>query len=120
MNLGAVLREILLRDLPPTVLRDERGRHLIRPHELNHADYVGRAFDQIRVAGAHQPTVAQYLLETLGLLRGEVEQAGLADRAEPLRRQARLVLTTCRSGSPLPEDLDQVVAAARRAGFDTV
>jgi uncharacterized membrane protein len=117
VHLGAILRELLLRDLPPITISDQEGRWLVRPHEFTHADYVNRAFDQIRQAGVSQTAVAITLLATLGMLTSEVQATDLADRAVPLQKQAHLILAGCKAACPLPEDLEQVYAAAQKAGF---
>jgi uncharacterized membrane protein len=117
VHLGAIVCELLMRDLPPNIICGQEGRWLVRPHEFSHADYVDRAFDQIRQAGVSQTAIAITLLETIGMLIGEVEVIDLADRAVPLRKQAGLILAGCVAAHPLPEDLEQVYAAARKAGF---
>ncbi len=40
VHIGSVLRDLLSRDLPSLVLVDERGRRLVRPHDLAHSDYL--------------------------------------------------------------------------------
>jgi uncharacterized membrane protein len=117
VHLGSILREILLRDLPPTVFRDEAGRTLVFPHELSHGDYVVRAFAQIRHAGARQPAVALFTLRTMGMLRGEMRAAGLEERAGPIVEEARLVLQELEAGRALPEDVERVRDVARAEGL---
>lgn len=70
-----------------------------------------------RSAGVSQTAIAITLLETVGMLISEVDAIDLADRAVPLRKQANLILAGCKAACPLPEDLEQVCAAARKAGF---
>jgi uncharacterized membrane protein len=117
VHLGAILSELLLRDLPPIIISDQEGRWLVRPQEFTHADYVNRAFDQIRQAGVSQTAVAITLLATLGMVTSVVQTTDLADRVVPLQKQANLILAGCKAACPLPEDLEQVYAAARKAGF---
>lgn len=112
VHLGAVLYEILRRDLPPTVLHGQDGRLAWRPTELTHRDYVERAFDQIRRSAAPLPDVSLALLRTLSGLAAELEELGLAERVAPLRFQARLVVEGVAAAGVLPYDLDQVRAAA--------
>lgn len=112
VHLGSVLYEILRRDLPPVVVTGEGGRCLLRPHELTHADYVARSFDQIRRNITAMPDLCVALLRTLGALAQELEDLGLADRAEPLRRQACLVVAGAAGAGPLAEDLELVERAA--------
>ena len=114
VHLGWILRELLLRELPPGVVAGDDGRSVILPHELTHEGYVRRSFDQIRVAGARQPAVAVYLLEVLGMLIAEMGRAGRPGRVGPLRRQAELVVAGCEAAGPLPDDLERVRRVAAR------
>lgn len=115
-HLGEVVYEILCRDLPPTTVTGGGGRVLLRPHELTHADYVARAFDQIRMNSASMMGVCVALLQTLGGLARELDDLGL-ERDEPLRRQARLVVAGATASNPLADDLAVVRQAAVDAGF---
>lgn len=112
VHLGAVLRVLLLRDPPQTFWRDGRDRRLYMPHEPGHADLVDLAFDQIRRAGAAQPSIAVAQLESLGMLRGSLVEADLTDRLPPIRREARLVLEEAERAGVRPEDLERVRGAA--------
>lgn len=85
---------------------------MLRPHELNHADYVARSFDQIRRNITTMPDLCVALLRTLSTLAQELEDLGLDDRVEPLRHQARLVVAGAITAEPLPEDLAVVEQAA--------
>ncbi|CAN5237459.1 DUF2254 domain-containing protein [soil metagenome] len=117
VHLGEVLYEILRRDLPPAVRRGEDGRCVLRPCELTHDDYVGRAFDQIRTNAVAMPDLSVALLRTLGILATELDDLGLGHRVPPLARQARLVVAGATAKDPLPEDLELVRHAAITAGF---
>ena len=116
VHLGLVMRELLWRDLPPRV-RAVDGRRLMTVNDLTHEDFVNRAFDQIRLAGASQSAIAATLLHLLGGLAQDLERDGLADRALPARRQGELTLASYESTSPLPDDLARVRALADRHGF---
>ena len=116
VHLGEVLYEILRRDLPPATRAGSGGRFVLRPHEPTHADYVARAFDQIRMNIAPMPDLCVALLNTLGGLASDLADLGL-DREEPLRRQARLVVAGATAKGPLAEDLALVHQAAIEAGF---
>ena len=117
VHLGSILREILLRDLPPAVFRDGSGRTLVFPHELSYGDYVVRAFAQIRHAGARQPAVALFTLRTMAMLRSELRDAGLEDRGASIMEQAGLVLRELERGRALPEDVERVRDVARSEGL---
>lgn len=90
--LASIVQEILLRDLPRDVRSGPDGRRVVRMAELVHADFVDLAFDQIRQLGAGYPAIASVLLTALHMLIDAVIAARLPDRAEPLRRQADLIL----------------------------
>ena len=120
VHLGAVLYEILRRDLPPAVRHGQDGRCVLRPGELTHDDYVGRAFDQIRTNAVSMPDLSVALLRTLGSVAAELEDRGLGDRTAPLARQARLVVAGAIAQAPLPEDLESVCQAAVTAGFGPI
>ena len=117
VHLGGILRDLLLVDLPPTSHEDDHGRRLFRPHELTHADHVDLAFDEIRRSGSDHVAVAIALLSMLGQLQRLVVEAGLEDRAGPLRHQAKLLLEGVRRATPLPEDLRRVREHAGAEGF---
>lgn len=112
VRLREVLYEILRRDLPPARMDHEGHRRLLRPHEPDHAEYVDRALDQIRVNSADMPDVCVALLDMLGGLARELVDLGLDHRVQPLRRQARLVLAGAEASSALSSDVERVRAAA--------
>lgn len=92
-HLGTVLRELLVRTVPPRRISGEEGRELLMPHAWTHAEIVGLAFDEIRLASAGMPTVQIYLLEILHLLTASIVATASNDEATAaLRRQADLVL----------------------------
>lgn len=110
----AILADLLRRDLPPRLRLDATGRRLLRPHDFDHADYVHRFFDQIRVAGASQPAVCTALLKTLARLRETLLHAGLPERTDALLEQARLVVEEAAARDRLPRDVERVRETARR------
>jgi len=118
LQLGTVLRQIMLRKLPPVVIRGEEGRTIYRMAELGHGEYVDLCFQQIRLYGSQYPSTANVLLNTFGMLQDQLRSTGLPERAAPLRRQAALVLEGVKQ-APLPEaDRERVYRVARWYGFD--
>lgn len=115
VHLGAMLRDILTRDLPPRVIDGEDDRRVLRPHELTYADYVDHAFDQLRLSAARHPVAAINVLRTLGILIAALRDRGLADRAAPLEEQVRLTVEAVEKHDPLPHDRAKVKAAAADA-----
>ncbi|MDP1846995.1 MAG: DUF2254 family protein [Solirubrobacteraceae bacterium] len=116
VHLGAVLRELLLRDLPAPSRPGEAGRWVVRPRATSMEEYVDAALDRIRTYGAHYPEVALTLLSTIGMLVRELDREGLADRAAPLYRQARLVVLGAEESDLLEHDVERVRQGARDAG----
>jgi uncharacterized membrane protein len=108
LHLGVVLREVLVRDLPPRRLIGSRGQVLLRPRDQSIEDYVSTAFDRIRVVGAHSPQLVETLLLTLSMLICRVRQAGLPERTASLHRQADLVLGSARESMALDDDVERV------------
>ncbi|HVM41637.1 MAG TPA: DUF2254 family protein [Acidimicrobiia bacterium] len=93
VRLGAVVREILLRELPSPV-EEWEGRTIVRIHDVDHGDYVRRAFDQIRLGAASHPYVLATLVRTLGMLAKECERHGVPDRRQYLVAQVEAVQAT--------------------------
>ena len=116
VHLGIVVRELLWRDLTPAV-RIMDGRRLVSASDLSHADYVNRAFDQIRLAGATQSAIAATFMKTLGAMASDLDRDGLSHRAAAVRRQGALALATFEAGAPLQEDLERVRSLAAQHGF---
>jgi uncharacterized membrane protein len=116
VHLGVVLRELLWRDLAPTT-RTADDRRLIAANDLSHADYVKRALDQIRLAGADQPAVAATLIQLLGDIAADLAEAGLNDRVALVREMNDTVLATYVASHPLPVDLERMVELARTHGL---
>jgi uncharacterized membrane protein len=119
VHLGIVVRELLWRDLMPAV-RTMDDRRLVIANDLSHADYVNRAFDQIRLAGATQSAIAATLMQTLGAMASDLDRDGLSDRAVAVRRQGSLALATFEAGAPLQEDLERAFTLAERHGFRSI
>ena len=116
VHLGIVTRDLLWRDLMPTV-RALDNRRLVMAADLSHDDYINRAFDQIRLAGAAQSAIAAILMQTLGSIASDLARDGLSDRSAALRRQGMLALATFEAGDPIPQDLERVRTLAERHGF---
>lgn len=112
VHIGSVLSDLLRRELAPRVLTDDEGRVLAMPLALDHADHVDRAFDQLRIAAATQPTVLISLLSTIARLEAVLVADGFDHRTPPLNRQARLIVDLADQQGFLPEDRDRVHAAA--------
>jgi len=118
LNLMAILREVLVRDVPPRVITTESGTKLFLPHSWTRGDWVWHAFAEIRVASAIQPAVARTLIEALGALQDHVHTQGVPDRAEPLRREAHLVVAGLEAGPGLlAADVEPIRALGEHLGL---
>lgn len=118
VHLELVLRELLLRDLPPVASSDDRDRRLVRLRAFTFGDYAEAAFDRLRNAAAGQPMVAAGLLDVIGSLITELEGAGLVRRAEPLRRHAALLAAAAATEATFDAELAPLRRAAARHGLD--
>jgi uncharacterized membrane protein len=113
VHLGAVLYEILRRDLPPTEIAGDNGKRVVLARPVTHAEYVALAFEEVRQSSASVPPVAAALVETLAGLAADLLAAGVpADRVEALAAQARLVVAGVEKHGPLPQDAVPVREAA--------
>ena len=63
-----MLRTVLTSPLAPPALRDDAGRVLVQPWNLDHDEYVEHAFDQLRQASLNQTEVVAALLRVLRML----------------------------------------------------
>lgn len=118
-HIAAVLGELLRRDSPPRVRRDERGRRLLLPESPTHADLLHTAFDELRRAAAPHPKVCVYLLESLHLLTKVLDGAGLDRRRGLLLEQAKLVMAAAEDGGSTEGELREVREGwAKRFGDD--
>lgn len=114
VHLGAILFEILRRDLPPAEIHGDDGRLVVFSDQLSYADLVGLAFEEIRQSAVSLPNLAAALAETLAEVSGDLGEDGIIDRdrTDPLRRQARLLVAGVEKANPLPEDAARVRDAA--------
>ena len=105
VRIGAVLREVLVRQPPVTPRTDHENRWIIRPRELDARGYISEAFDRIRVDAAGYPSVCAEILRTLGMLIQAVQSAGNNDYVPALKDEASLVLATAQNAGILEQDL---------------
>ncbi len=117
-HLGALLRELLVRNAPSRRLSGEEGRELLMPQVWTHAELVELAFDEIRLASAAMPTVQIYLLEILHLLTRSIVPAASNEAVAALVRQADLVLEVSEMAD-LPALDHERVRSAHRDRFES-
>lgn len=94
VHLGSVLVDRLCGDPVPNWFQDDRGAAVSVPHAPTDEDVADHALDELRVAAVEQPQVVIYLLEMVSMVADVARRAGVAERADPLRDQARLLCDT--------------------------
>lgn len=108
-HLKTPVRTVLLSEAPRRVFAGPELRKLFLSRAPARSDYVHAAFSEIRLAAAGQPYVLSALLEVLGDLKRDIEQADLSERGGAVTEELELTLTMARS-SRLPEaDLKRVL-----------
>jgi uncharacterized membrane protein len=69
LNLGSIMRPLLIAPQPPQCVRDSAGRVLLTPDDLDKGEYVKHAFGQLRHYASGHPAVLMALARTLRMLR---------------------------------------------------
>lgn len=110
-HLGSLLSELLRRTPPPRQISAEGGRKLFIARAPAHADLVGLALDELRIASASQPTVLIYMLEVIRLVMDSLDGLDRPRARDALNRQADLILTMNSSADVPPADRERVRAA---------
>ena len=111
LRLGSLLRVLLVSPLVQQALKDDAGRVLVQPWNLDHNEYVDHAFDQLRQTCLDQPEVAAALLRVLRMLISHVRAEGYPERTDALERQMRLLLESLEVQPGLhPEDLRRLLS----------
>lgn len=100
---GAILEQLLRTTLPPRCFRSANAQ-VLRPHELDHADYINHAFDDIRQVATDQPSVARAVIVTCTAIAEAAARARRTAAADAAKRQARLMLAGVEAGDVLAED----------------
>jgi uncharacterized membrane protein len=115
LRLGSLLRKLLVAELPPETVCGPGGRILLRPWELNHAEYIDHAFDQLRHLAPAQPQVAAALLRTLRMLIDHTSESGHPEHATALHRHRTMLLEALQGADLHPWDRDRLLALASDA-----
>ena len=112
LRIGSIMRPLVQADLPGQSVRDTRGRILLTPFDLDHGEYIGHAFDQLRLYAAPHPQVLVAIARTLRMLRGAcLLVGGQKEIIAALDQQLALTVAGCAAGM-LPEDRARVESAA--------
>jgi uncharacterized membrane protein len=106
------MRPLVQAGLPGQSVRDTLGRILLTPFDLDHGEYIGHAFDQLRLYAAPHPQVLVAIARTLRMLRGAcLLVGGQKEIIAALDQQLALTVAGCTAGM-LPEDRARVESAA--------
>jgi uncharacterized membrane protein len=114
LRVGTIMRPLLLADLPAQCVTCTGNRILLTPWDLDHVEFIGHAFDQLRIYAAPHPQVVLAFARTLRMLR--VACATVPDRAEvlaALEHQLEELLAAADGAGLTPADLARIAAAAR-------
>ena len=112
LRIGSIMRPLVLAQLPDQSVRDSAGRTLLTPFDLDHVEYLGHAFDQLRLYAAAHPQVLIAIGRTQRMLRAACLLGGGSDEIiTALDRQLALTVASCDPGM-LPADRARVTAAA--------
>ena len=103
-HLGTVLVDRLSSSPVPTAYHDDHDRCLLAPHALTDEDMAELAFAELRRAGAGQPAVVVYLLQTIALIVDAARANDAGDRIAPFVAQARLVLDNVDAAGLIEDD----------------
>jgi uncharacterized membrane protein len=117
-QLAVPLKALLLGDVPGRVVGDERGNRVYMPRAFTFSDYVHGAFTEIRLNAGGQPYALLALVETLGMLLGALEAAGIDGRSTALQREAAATIETIRSSHTTDYEKATLYEAARTAGIE--
>ena len=112
LRIGSIMRPLVLAELPAQSVRDQAGRILLTPFDLDHGEYLTHAFDQLRTYAAAHPQVLTAIARTQRMLRGACLLAGGREKIiAALDKQVALTVASC-APQMLPEDRARVEAAA--------
>lgn len=114
LRVASIMRPLVLATLPDQAVRDELGRVLCTPWDLDHGEYVRHAYSELRRYAAADPQVTGAMVRSLRMLR---ELPGCPPMAAAaLDQQLELVLAGARAAGLLPEDYATVSALAGSSG----
>jgi uncharacterized membrane protein len=112
LRVGSIMRPLVLAELPAQSVRDTSGRVLLTPFDLDHAEYIAHAFDQLRLYAAAHPQVLTAIARTQRMLRGACTlSGGRQEVITALDRQLALTVASC-AAEMLPDDRAMVKNAA--------
>jgi uncharacterized membrane protein len=112
LRIGSIMRPLILAQLPAQSVRDSAGRILLTPFDLDHIEYLGHAFDQIRLYATAHPQVLMAIGRTQRMLRAACQlNGGSNEIIAAIDQQLALTVASCAPGM-LPADRARVTDAA--------
>jgi uncharacterized membrane protein len=111
-RLGAALEDVLLRAMPPVVLRDDEGEVRVIANRSEGEGLIDTAFDQIRQASGEHPAVLIRIADTLAKLAPVLRQD--ETKGAVLRHLDRLSGTAKQAGFT-PDDHDAILTRIEQA-----
>lgn len=116
LRLGSLLRRLLTSEVPAPAVSGAGGRVLLRPWNLSRDEYIGHAFNQIRLTAVSQPHVVTALVRVLRMLIEHSAAIGRDEVIDALQHQIDLVMEAM-SARPHLHSADlarlQAISAAR-------
>jgi len=114
LRVSSIMRRLVRADLPPQAARDQAGRMLLTPWDLDHGEYIEHGYSQLRrYAGPHLE-VMMALMRNLRMLRAACMITGAREKAmAALDKQVEAALDIA-AAAGLPEaELAALREAAR-------
>ena len=114
LRITSIMRPLLTSDLPAQAQRDDEGRILLTPWELDHSEYVRHAYGQLRLYAGGHPQVVMALVRVLRMLHDVVAQRAQEQPGTlaELERQLDAVLGDAERAGLTEAELAPVRAAA--------
>src|SRR4051794_2058975 len=100
------LRQLVRREFPDGISRDEDGEPRLLVRTMDWEAYVPLALDEVRMAGAGSPEVTRRLIAALR----DLEDLAPPDRRPPLQEQLRLLTAAASDHHDAAEDRRRAVA----------
>ena len=111
-HLKTPVRTVLLSDAPRRVFSGPDNRRVFLSRTPGRSDYVYQAFSEIRLFAGQQPYVLSALLEVLGDLKADLEEADLSERAGAVDHELRATISTAQDSGLPQDDLERVLDRA--------
>lgn len=108
-HLKTPVRTVLMSDPPPRVFPGPEDRAVFLSRMPSRAELVHAAFSEIRLVSGLQPYVLSALLEVLGELRSDLEDAGHDERRGIVDREIELTISMAKTGGLPESDVERIL-----------